>query len=206
MTIPFEDWLEELRSRRRRWVEASRENNFDRGIWNATVEKYADPTHFLFELLQNAEDAGATRAAFHFDADAIRFKHNGRAFDRDDIEGVTGIGNTTKIEQANKIGCFGIGFKSVYVVTASPEVHCLIEGRQRSFTIRDLVVPELNTTNHEGGDTVIRLPLLPEGAATLVESARATLESRGARSLLFLTSLRQLSWTCGSATASYEAD
>jgi hypothetical protein len=192
MSAPFEVWLDRLRERRRRWVNASRENAFDRGIWNATVEKYADPTHFIFELLQNAEDAGATRASFRLETDSISFEHDGRQFNRDDIEGVTGIGNTTKIDQANKIGCFGIGFKSVYVVTDTPAIHCRIEDQPRAFTIRDLVVPELIETTHQGKTTVIQLPLPPDRGPMLLGQARIALESRAARSLLFLTNLRRL--------------
>lgn len=48
MVESFEAWLDALRKKRERWVAASHENDFDRGIWNATVEKYADPTHFIF--------------------------------------------------------------------------------------------------------------------------------------------------------------
>lgn len=198
MSAGFDAWFDDLRLRRRRWVDASRENGFDRGIWNATVEKYADPTHFVFELLQNAEDAGATRATFRLEREAISFEHDGKAFDRDDIEGVTGIGNTTKIEEANKIGCFGIGFKSVYVVTGSPEVHCPIEGRRRGFAIRDLVVPELIATDQEGGGTVVRLPIPGDDAEDLLEGVGSTLDARGPRSLLFLDSLRELRWVDGS--------
>ena len=128
MTVAFQAWLDALRTKRQRWVDASHENNFDRGIWNATVEKYADPSHFIFELLQNAEDAGASWVQFTLNPDCIHFEHNGRPFDREDIEGITGIGNTTKLDDGHKIGCFGIGFKSVYVITERPEIHCNIEG------------------------------------------------------------------------------
>ena len=201
MAVRFETWLEQLREKRKRWVDASHENNFDRGIWNATVEKYADPTHFIFELLQNAEDTGATQASFRLESDAIVFEHNGRAFDRDDIEGITGIGNTTKLEEANKIGCFGIGFKSVYVVTQRPEVHCTIEEMPIAFAIRDLVVPELIATSHTAAATQIVLPLPADIAQGTIDKVRTALDASGPRSLLFLQNLIYLEWTEGSATA-----
>jgi hypothetical protein len=204
--VTFEAWLQALRARRQRWADASRENDFDRGIWNATVEKYADPTHFIFELLQNAEDAGATGASFRLDADAISFEHDGRPFGRDDIEGVTGIGNTTKIDEANKIGCFGIGFKSVYVITDAPEIHCRIEERPSAFTIRDLVVPEIIQTNHDRASTLIRLPLRQGRGAALLDQVRAALRASAPRSLLFLHNLRSVSWSDGIEGASSEAD
>ena len=35
-----------------------------RGIKNSVVEKYSDQAHFIYELLQNANDAGAKNAKF----------------------------------------------------------------------------------------------------------------------------------------------
>ncbi|HEX4407388.1 MAG TPA: hypothetical protein VH206_01320 [Xanthobacteraceae bacterium] len=201
MAQSFETWLQQLREKRKRWVDANHENNFDRGIWNATVEKYADPTHFIFELLQNAEDAGATQARFQLEHQAIIFEHNGRAFNREDIEAITGIGITKKLEEANKIGCFGIGFKSVYVVTQRPEVHCTIEGMPIAFGIRDLVVPELIATSHTTGATRIILPLPSDKAEVTIAKVRDALNTSGSRSLLFLQSLTCLEWADASATA-----
>lgn len=194
MAPSFGTWLDGLRAKRQRWVDASHENNFDRGIWNATVEKYADPTHFIFELLQNAEDTGATWARFLLKSGAIIFEHNGRPFDRADIEGITGIGNTTKLEEANKIGCFGIGFKSVYVVADRPEVHCAIEGMPIAFAIRDLVVPELIPTAHTAPTTRIILHLALDRAAGSLLGTRNALDKSGSRSLLFLKTLTRLEW------------
>jgi hypothetical protein len=191
----FKAWLADLRTKRKRWVDASHENGFDRGIWNATVEKYADPTHFVFELLQNAEDAGATFARFTLGATKIIFEHDGRPFSRGDIEGITGIGNTTKLDDYQKIGCFGIGFKSIYVVTARPEVHGPVEGRPTAFTIRDLVVPELIPTDHQGPTTRIVLPLAPATADAVTTAVGDTLAQCGAQNLLFLRGLRRLEWS-----------
>ena len=206
MTETFQEWLDTLRAKRRGWVQSSLDNEFDRGIWNATVAKYADPTHFIFELLQNAEDAGASKAKFILNEDAIVFEHNGRPFNRDDIKGITGIGNTTKLEEANKIGCFGIGFKSVYVVTQRPEVHCTIEGIPIAFAITDLVVPELIATAHTASGTRIVLRLAPEKAGETIKAVRETLDSDGPRSLLFLQTMTQLDWGDESAPAWCDAE
>lgn len=194
MTAQFHDWLEELCAKRERWVSASRENNFDRGIWNATVDKYADPSHFIFELLQNAEDQAANWVRFRLEPTRIVFEHDGSPFNRDDIEGITGIGNTTKLDDGHKIGCFGIGFKSVYVVTERPEVHSLIEGQSLAFAIEDLVVPRLIETAHHEATTQIVLPLRADRAELALSRAREGLISSGARSLLFLQHIKRLDW------------
>lgn len=197
MGSQFHDWLDGLRAKRERWVSASHENNFDRGIWNATVDKYADPSHFIFELLQNAEDAEASWVRFHLEPTRIVFEHDGRPFDRDDIEGITGIGNTTKLDDGHKIGCFGIGFKSVYVVTERPEVHSLIEDEPLAFAIENLVVPRLIETRHSKPTTQIVLPLRPDRAELALSRAREGLAASGARSLLFLRHIKRLEWTDG---------
>ncbi|MBX4935191.1 sacsin N-terminal ATP-binding-like domain-containing protein [Rhizobium bangladeshense] len=202
MGTTFHDWLDNLRAKRERWVLANHENNFDRGIWNATVDKYADPSHFIFELLQNAEDTGATWVRFALEPTRIVFEHNGRPFDRDDIEGITGIGNTTKLDDGHKIGCFGIGFKSVYVVTERPEIHSFVEDESLAFAIENLVVPRLIESGHAEATTRIVLPLRADRADLTLTRAREGLTASGARSLLFLRNIKRLEWTDGALRGS----
>ncbi|MGO8063604.1 sacsin N-terminal ATP-binding-like domain-containing protein [Rhizobium johnstonii] len=204
MNTTFHNWLDDLRAKRERWVAASHENNFDRGIWNATVDKYADPSHFIFELLQNAEDAEASWVRFVLEPTRIVFEHDGRPFDRDDIEGITGIGNTTKLDDGHKIGCFGIGFKSVYVVTERPEIHTFVEEGRLAFAIESLVVPRLIASKHAEATTKIVLPLRADRADLALTRAREGLTASGARSLLFLRNIKRLEWTDGERQGSAE--
>ena len=93
------------------------------------VDRYDDRTHFIFELLQNAEDALARRAGsqrqrsvtFKLTTNVLRVSHFGQPFDESDVRGVCGIGESTK--DLTAIGRFGIGFKSVYAFTDRPEIH-----------------------------------------------------------------------------------
>ena len=50
------------------------------GIRRTVEELYPDNAHFIYELLQNAEDTRATHAQFTLTDDALVFEHNGRAF------------------------------------------------------------------------------------------------------------------------------
>ena len=84
---------------------------------------YPDPTHFVFELLQNAEDAEATQVRFIVSHDKLKVMHDGRCFNDKDVRGVCGIGEGEKADDLTKIGRFGIGFKSVYAYTTRPEIH-----------------------------------------------------------------------------------
>src|SRR3954468_13652602 len=48
-----------------------------RGVKNSVVDKYSDQAHFIYELLQNADDAKATSASFGLTRDGLVFKHDG---------------------------------------------------------------------------------------------------------------------------------
>ena len=48
------------------------------GVKDATVEKYSDEAHFIYELLQNADDAGAEKAEFKLSREGLYFIHNGK--------------------------------------------------------------------------------------------------------------------------------
>src|SRR5260221_7161388 len=137
----MDSWFEELYIKRSKFVESARENKFDKGIRNSTVEKSPDPVHFVYELLQNAEDQGAPGAPFELFTDHLAFHHNGNAFPRSDVENITGIGNSDKPQEANKIGRFGIGFKSVFAITDRPQIYTVLEEKPFAFAIEDLVVP-----------------------------------------------------------------
>jgi hypothetical protein len=47
------------------------------GVKSSVVEKYSDQAHFIYELLQNADDAKATSARFELYKDRLVFAHNG---------------------------------------------------------------------------------------------------------------------------------
>jgi hypothetical protein len=98
---------------------------------------YADRTHFIFELLQNAEDAGATRILFQLSPDILTVLHDGRPFDERDVRGICGVADGTKEGDLTQIGRFGVGFKSVYAYTDLPSV----QSGDESFRIEQYVRP-----------------------------------------------------------------
>lgn len=113
---------------------------------------YTQPGHFMFELLQNAEDARASTFRVRFESDRIEVWHNGLPFDLRDLVGVTSIGQTTK--RKNQIGFFGVGFKSVYEVTERPQIVSDVY----AFEIVDVSIPR--RIAHPGTPgTTLTLPL-----------------------------------------------
>lgn len=139
-------------------------------IFGNLKHRHQTDTHFLYELLQNANDARATEARFALYSNGFAFCHNavangGETFTITDpaagidahgraipgyrpghVNAITNIGRGSKPAQqdANTIGKFGTGFKSVFVLTDTPHIY----DRDFAFSIRDLIVPNLLSGEH----------------------------------------------------------
>lgn len=118
------------------------------------VDQYSDRTHFIFELIQNAEDAGATYVTFSLYQNRLVLCHNGKPFTEADIRGICGIRSTKDEPESGKIGRFGIGFKSVYAYTRTPVIY----SGQYSFRIQNLILPYAEKNESAGIDTILILP------------------------------------------------
>ncbi len=191
------DWFEELSLKRKKFDDSVQENNFEKGIRRSTVEKYPDPVHFIYELLQNAEDQDATKVQFALSAGKLVFRHNGNAFTKSDVENITGIGNSDKTQEANKIGRFGIGFKSVFAITNRPEIYTLVEGNHFAFAIEHLVVPVSIPGGHAENHpyhTQFIFPFINGQEAMLYSKIKERLSTLGFEALLFLQNLTSIEW------------
>jgi hypothetical protein len=174
------------------------------------VDTYRESAHFVFELLQNADDAKATRAKIVLNKEGLHFYHNGSvAFSVSDcdverepgvrpghLNSITTFSLSTKPKETdNKIGKFGIGFKSIFQYTSTPEVF----NTAFSFRIRNFLIPELlpDASTEILGDytTVYKIPFdnpdkdFKEAFDEISEKLK-DLDNP----LLFLHSLRQFEW------------
>ena len=187
-------FIEELRSNRQKLLDALDAN---RGAINLDIfeDFYPDKAHFVFELLQNAEDAGATRCSFLLSEEELQFRHNGsRRFSENDIDSITGIHNSTKTKSSDTIGKFGVGFKSVFIYSLAPQIH----SGEHSFAITRLVMPEpIDRITDLGDDTVFILPFnnpQKKSAAEAYSEIRVGLEKLSQLTLLFLRGIESLDW------------
>lgn len=162
---------------------------------------YTDRTHFVFELLQNAEDAGATRILFNLFDDRLEVAHDGRPFNELDVRGVCGVGEGTKAEDLTQIGKFGIGFKSVYAYTETPEVHSGGEG----FRIDNYVRPQAVRPRLPGNSWTTLFvfsfdtgKIAPE---TACKEIGARLHNLNARTLLFLRKITEIEYRLPDSTS-----
>jgi hypothetical protein len=122
--------------------EKIRAENIDRYGWDTAVldligRLYSDRTHFIYELIQNAEDATASELRFELFNDRLEVWHDGRPFTEADVRAICGVAKSEKADDLTKIGKFGIGFKSVYAYTRSPHIY----SGDESFRIESYVRP-----------------------------------------------------------------
>ena len=188
--------------------EANRSEYGNVGRWgcDVLVNRYDSSAHFIYEILQNAEDAlkrrnswkGSREVLFELTSTSLRVVHCGNPFTLNDVKGVCGVGETTK--DLTDIGRFGIGFKSVYSITERPQVH----SGDEDFAIDSFVFPtEVPPTKREAGQTVFVLPLRTEDAE-LRSSVSDSLSTLGARALLFLRQIDEIEWSVnGGASGLY---
>ncbi|CAH3024921.1 unnamed protein product, partial [Porites evermanni] len=98
------------------------------------LDQYPDDGQILKELIQNAEDAGASQVKFlhdkhsygteklhskelaQFQGPAL-YAYNNAEFTPDDWEGIRMLCASKKDKDPMKVGRFGLGFKSVFHVT-----------------------------------------------------------------------------------------
>lgn len=168
---------------------------------------YDNRTHFIFELLQNAEDAldrrgdwdGLRKVTLTLTPASLLLSHFGMPFDEADVRSVCDIAESTKNESS--IGRFGLGFKSVYTVTDRPEIH----SGDEDFAIEDYVFPKWSVhAAREASETQIILPLKPEDAAAALQDIITGFRHIGPSALLFLRRIEEISWSVeGGASGFY---
>ncbi|XP_071693153.1 uncharacterized protein [Rutidosis leptorrhynchoides] len=192
-------------------------------VKNLSAELYAKDVHFLMELIQNAEDneypegvdpslefvvtskditdtgAPATLLVFN----------NEKGFSRKNIESICSVGRSTKkgLRKRGYIGEKGIGFKSVFLITAQPYI--ISNGYQIRFNEKPCqlcsvgyIVPEwvedesllssircIYGSTHTLPTTTLVLPLKPDK----VKPVKDQLSSVHPEVLLFLSKIKRLS-------------
>ena len=99
-----------------------------RALTRLSKELYTNETHFVLELVQNADDNKYTcetpTLEFVIKSNKIEIHNNEVGFSPVNILALCDIGKSTKPKNlAGFIGKKGIGFKSVFSITDAPEIH-----------------------------------------------------------------------------------
>ncbi len=179
--------------------EQIRDENVDRYGWDTAVldllgHLYSERTHFIFELIQNAEDAGATWLDFGLSGDRLEVRHDGRPFTEADVRGVCGVAQSAKSGDLTKIGQFGIGFKSVYAYTRTPRIHSGAEHFRIDHYVRPTAVDDVDPGAQNPLETLFVFPFDHDTvtAATAAGEIAAALNRIEPATLLFLRNITRL--------------
>lgn len=187
------------------------------GVKGSVVEKYSDQAHFIYELLQNANDVKATKAEFRLENDGLYFSHNGTIHftvtnpekEREDKidNGLGHINSITSIGQSNKttestIGKFGVGFKAVFQYTDTPHIY----DKYFQFKVERFIVPQLleNDLDNRNNNTVFYFPFdkkeMPanKAFADIVGKLKSL-----SYPTLFLSYLNEIKWTSETESGKY---
>jgi len=96
----------------RRWDQLEQDQELA-GPWHQLFKQVQSPRHIISELLQNADDAGATEASVKIEGGFFVFEHNGVDFAEDHFASLCRFGYSNK-RALHTIGFRGIGFKSTF--------------------------------------------------------------------------------------------
>ena len=114
-------YFERIRERAvNRWIQLEEDPELA-GPWHQLFTQVQSPRHVLSELLQNADDAGATEASARINDGQFIFTHNGADFTEEHFASLCRFGYSNK-RALQTIGFRGIGFKSTFSLGDRVEV------------------------------------------------------------------------------------
>lgn len=192
-----------------------------KGVKSSVIDKYTDQAHFIYELLQNADDTNATYVRFKLYHDKLVFAHNGKRHfsvsspdseeqDREngrlgDVNAILSIGNSSKTSE-NTIGKFGVGFKAVFQYTSTPHIY----DPEIRFKIERFIVPvllESDFPDRKSEETLFVFPFdhkdnTPDKAFEAIKERLCSLVNP----LLFLSYLQKIDFEFDDTKGSYQKE
>ncbi|CAF4096263.1 unnamed protein product [Rotaria sordida] len=76
---------------------------------------YTDPLRFVYELVQNADDASSANLQIALiESGYLIVSHNGKLFDENDVRSLCAVNKSTKICNSQTAGYKGLGFKAIF--------------------------------------------------------------------------------------------
>jgi hypothetical protein len=159
-----------------------------KGAWNHLFRQIQNPRFVISELLQNADDAGATVAEVTLTEDEFIFAHDGKDFNADQFASLCRFGFSNK-RALHTIGFRGIGFKSTFSLGSRVEVWSPSLGV--AFDKEHFTEPRWIHDGREVTRTLIRVAIgTPNAYKEVHDSVLQWCDSP--TSLLFFGSIRKL--------------
>lgn len=174
------------------------------------IQLYTDKSHFIYELLQNAEDAGATEIQFVQYSDRLEVMHDGKSFTTENLQGLCDIGQSDKVNNLNQIGEFGVGFKSVFGICENVRLYSFPREKEMAdncypfaVEIKDFITP-INIPAAKASAEYTTLFVFPysvglqfsgfENQPALNEAITKRLKNLGVTTLLFMRHLKLIKY------------
>lgn len=160
--------------------------------WHLLFSQIQNPRVVVSELLQNADDVGATWASISFKEGNFIFQHNGMDFDENNLRSLCRFGYSNK-RTLHTIGFRGIGFKSTFSLGPSVEVYSpslSISFHKKRFTEPVWIK---NGIKSENGITTIKVQVdEPKITEHIVENIQWWIKTP--LPLLFFNNIKQLTF------------
>lgn len=181
-------FFEKIRSAaEKRWKQLEDDEELA-GPWHQLFRQVQSPRHVVSELLQNADDAGATYASVRIDGGTFVFEHDGADFDEAQLASLCRFGYSNK-RTLHTIGFRGIGFKSTFSLGNSVDV--LTPTLRIRFDRKRFSEPIWTGSPHAGPTTAVRVRIADEHRARDLEKNLAEWRD-SPLSLLFFKNVRRL--------------
>jgi hypothetical protein len=126
------------------------------GPWRQLFSQVQSPRHVVSEMLQNADDAGATWVEVSERDNKFVFEHNGRDFTADEFASLCRFGYSNK-RNLHTIGFRGIGFKSLF--SLGPTVCLTTPTLSVRFQSKRFTEPSWHEPQHEYDRTRIEVEI-----------------------------------------------
>jgi len=166
----------------------------------ASGDIWESSTRYIYELLQNAEDAKASEFKIYISKERIKIVHNGKPFTKDDVRNICYA--VSKKDPNETIGYLGVGFRSVFIVTDKPEIY---SGEYRFRFDREECIRKFGDSSlfyfypfwieqpTEHIDLNKTTFILPFKSEDYFDKSMKQLKKLGVHSLLFLRNIKNIS-------------
>lgn len=172
---------------------------------NSAKSLSSDRLQGIAEVVQNADDVGATQVRMCLRPTDLLISHDGRPVRLEHVLALATPWLSTKSEEAAAFGRFGIGLMALHSLSTKIEVHCHpYHVELGDPTIEPIAPPVLPAQFQEPGWTTLRIPL--EAGTIESNEVEGWLNRWGDAGLLFLRSVSRITllspegkWVCGLA-------
>lgn len=158
------------------------------GPWRQLFAQVQSPRHVVSELLQNADDAGATDVSIKIHDGEFVFSHNGEDFSEEQFASLCRFGSSNK-QMLHTIGFRGMGFKSTF--SLGDEVRLVTPTLSVAFRKQRFIEPVwIDSPGTPDGRTEVRVAIQKQQVRQLAKNLERWGENPA--SLLFFNNIRCL--------------